>query len=56
MKPSEHVTANLTASDSQVSSLLVMPRDYKIGRKLHHMDTAAHQNLARPGRLIFKKW
>lgn len=56
MKPSEHVTASPTASNSQVSSLLVLPRDYKIGRKPHHMDTAAHQNLAPPSGLIFKKW
>lgn len=34
-----------------------MPRDYKTGRKLNHMDTAAHQNLAPPSGLIFtKKW
>lgn len=56
MKPSEHMTDSLIASVLQISSLLVMPRDYKIGRKLHHMDTAAHQNLAPPSGLIFKKW
>lgn len=54
MKPSEHVTASPTASDSQVSSLPVLPRDYKIGRKLHHMDSAAHQNLAPPSGIILK--
>lgn len=56
MKPSEHVTASPTANDLQVSSLLVMPRDHKIGRELHHKGTAAHQNLAPPSGLIFKRW
>lgn len=31
MKPSEHITPNTTTSDSQVSSLLVKPRDEKTG-------------------------